>query len=77
MSKKKVIIKSNNIQEESFNEYKSEFKDKRIVIIKKKERKKNNKDHFAHKFGDYFRYKNNRDEKKSNELEKQKKNNIT
>jgi hypothetical protein len=68
VNQKKEIIKSNNnAKDEPNNEDKSEFKGKRIVIIKKKERKKNNNDNIA--------YKSNRNDK--NELDKQKKNNIT
>lgn len=68
VNKKNEIIKSiNNTKEEPNNQDKSEFKGKRIVIIKKKERKRNNNDSIS--------YKSNRNDK--NELDKQKKNNIT
>lgn len=64
---KKETIKSNNNTIEVNNEDKSEFKGRKIVIIKKKEKKKNNNQNIV--------YKNNRNDK--NELDKQKKNNIT
>lgn len=67
LNKKKEIIKAYNNKEEYNNEDKSEFKGRRIVIIKKKERKKN--------INDNIEYKSNRNDK--NETDKQKKNNIT